>query len=54
MVNLMEWIKSEKFMKRNSSKVYAAMWVWVGLGVSLVLLMGAGLVGTLIWRLLSL
>ena len=42
MVNLMEWIKSEKFMKRNSSKVYAAMWVWVGLGISLVLLFGLG------------
>ena len=38
----MEWKKSERSMKRNRSKVYAAMWVWVGLGISLVLLFGLG------------
>ena len=30
-------------MKRNHRvKVYAAMWVWVGLGIALVLLFGLG------------
>ena len=33
----------QEVMKRNRSvKVYAAMWVWVGLGISLVLLFGLG------------
>ena len=27
---------------KNRNKIYAAMWVWVGLGISLVLLFGLG------------